>query len=73
MIRLKVYEKMAEAGFRTRKALADATGITPQNLGAIVKGDGVKRIDLDTLDKLCRALRCQPGDLMEFLPNGRSM
>ena len=31
------------------------------------------RIDSDTLDKLCRALQCQPGDLMVWVPDGEEV
>jgi putative transcriptional regulator len=30
--------------------------------------DKVRRIELATLDTLCRALQCEPGDLLEFQP-----
>lgn len=68
MIIFKVYQKMAERGFHTRQSLADAAGINPTNLGRIVKGK-VTRIDVETIDKLCRALDCQPGDLLEYAPD----
>lgn len=28
-----------------------------------------KRVDIDTLDKLCRALSCNPGDLLRYMPD----
>lgn len=71
MITFKVYEIMARRGFQTRKALADATGIHEVNIGKIVKGN-VARIDTKTLNSLCRALSCQPGDLLEYVPDAES-
>ena len=68
MVRLKVFEVMAQKGFRTRLALSEATGIHRSNLGKVVNGD-VSAIRLDTLDKLCAALGCQPGDLLEHTPD----
>lgn len=45
--------------------LAEAIGITPQNL-SILKTGKAKAIRLETLDQICRVLGCQPGDLLEF-------
>ncbi len=43
--------------------LANAIGITPANL-SILKNDKAKAIRFSTLDALCKALDCQPGDLL---------
>lgn len=67
----KVYEMMAKRGIKTRKALAEMVGIHQTNIGKIVDGD-VKRIDVDTLEGLCRALDCQPSDLLEYIPDGEA-
>ena len=69
MIKFKVYEMMAKRGFRTRKALAEAAELTEVNLGKIVKGD-VSRIEVRTINTLCEALACQPGDILEYVPDG---
>ena len=45
--------------------LADRIGITPANL-SILKNDKAKAIRFSTLEALCRELKCQPGDLLEF-------
>jgi len=45
--------------------LAEAVGITPQNL-SVLKTGRAKAIRFSTLEKLCEALECQPGDLFEF-------
>lgn len=29
-----------------------------------------KRVDTETINKLCTILECQPGDIMEYLPDG---
>lgn len=49
----------------TSRELADKVGITEANL-SILKTGKAKAIRLSTLDSLCRALDCQPGDLLEF-------
>ncbi len=48
--------------------LAEKIDITPANL-SILKTGKAKAIRFSTLDKLCEALNCQPGDILEFLPN----
>lgn len=45
--------------------LAEIIEITPANL-SILKTGKAKAIRFSTLDKLCRALNCQPGDILEF-------
>jgi putative transcriptional regulator len=45
--------------------LAERIGITPQNL-SVLKTGRAKAIRLGTLERLCQALDCQPGDLLSF-------
>ena len=45
--------------------LADRVGITITNI-SILKNGKAKAIKLSTLAKLCEALDCQPGDLLEY-------
>lgn len=45
--------------------LAEKIDITPANL-SILKTGKAKAIRFTTLDALCRALDCQPGDILEF-------
>lgn len=49
------------------KELADAIGITEQNLSLIKQGK-IKGFRFSTLDALCKYLDCQPGDLFSFIP-----
>lgn len=49
------------------KELAEAIGITEQNL-SLLKGGKVKGIRFATLAAICRHLDCQPGDLLEYVP-----
>ena len=46
--------------------LAERVGITPANL-SILKNNKAKAIRFSTLMALCHELRCQPGDLLEFV------
>jgi putative transcriptional regulator len=66
VIKFKVFEVMAQKGFRTRRALAEKAGMNATNLGRLIKG-GQARIDVSTLSALCQALECQPGDLLEYV------
>lgn len=52
---------MAKRKIRSRE-LAAAIGITEANL-SLMKNGKIKGIKLDTVDRLCKALKCQPGDL----------
>ena len=45
--------------------LSEKVGITMANL-SILKTGKARAVRVDTLNKLCAALQCQPGDLMEF-------
>jgi len=46
--------------------LADQVGITIANL-SILKNGRAKAVKLETLNKICQALQCQPGDLLEYV------
>ena len=47
--------------------LAEKVGITPANL-SILKCGKAKAIRITTMDAICRALDCQPGDILEYRP-----
>jgi putative transcriptional regulator len=47
------------------KELAERVGITEANV-SLLKSGKVKGIRFETLEKICRALQCQPGDLLEY-------
>ena len=47
--------------------LAAKIGITPQNL-SILKTGKARALRLETLDALCLYLQCQPGDILEYVP-----
>ncbi|RKM56270.1 transcriptional regulator [Butyrivibrio sp. X503] len=46
--------------------LAGKVGITLANL-SILKNNKAKAVRLETLDAICKALGCQPGDILEFV------
>jgi len=45
--------------------LSERVGITMANI-SILKNGHAKAIKIETLDKICRALDCQPGDILEW-------
>ena len=45
--------------------LADKVGITLANI-SILKNGKAKAVRFETLDKICEALHCQPGDILEY-------
>lgn len=45
--------------------LAEKVDITPQNL-SVLKTGKAKAIRFDTLEKICRVLDCQPGDILAY-------
>ena len=47
------------------KELAEIVGITEQNV-SLLKSGKVKGVRFETLEKICAALDCQPGDILEF-------
>ena len=48
------------------KELAEKVGITLANL-SILKTNKAKAVRFSTLDAICKALNCQPGDLLEYV------
>lgn len=47
--------------------LAELIDITPANL-SVLKTGKAKAVRFSTLDKICRTLDCQPGDILEYKP-----
>jgi Predicted transcriptional regulator len=51
--------------------LAERIGITPANL-SILKTGKAKAVRFTTLDAICKALDCQPGDILEHIASEES-
>ena len=51
--------------------LAEKIGITQANL-SILKTGKARAVRFSTLDSICRALGCQPGDILEFIDTEES-
>lgn len=65
MIKFKVKVLLAMREM-TQKELAERTGIRPPTVSTICTGT-VKHLPVDALDKICKVLDCQPGDLLEYV------
>ncbi len=48
--------------------LSERVGITLSNI-SILKNNRAKAIRLDTLNSICETLECQPGDIIEYIPD----
>ena len=48
--------------------LAEKVGITMANI-SVLKNGKAKAIRLSTLEAICKALQCQPGDILEYSPD----
>lgn len=55
---------LARRKMRSRE-LAERVGITEQNI-SLLKSGKVRGVRFDTLARICEALQCQPGDLLEY-------
>ena len=55
---------LARRKMRSRE-LAERIGITEQNV-SLLKSGKVKGIRFETLERICQALDCQPGDILEW-------
>ena len=68
MIRLKVAEQLKRRGW-TAYQLAKEAGLSiPVAYRLADPEGGFRRLDVETLDALCRTLGVQPGELLEWVP-----
>ncbi|MFV9483772.1 helix-turn-helix transcriptional regulator [Christiangramia sp. OXR-203] len=58
---------LEERGMKSNE-LAEMVGITTANL-SILKTGKAKAVRFSTLEAICQALDCQPGDILEYLPD----
>ena len=49
--------------------LSQEVDVTMANL-SILKNNKAKAVRFSTLDAICKALNCQPGDILEYVPDG---
>ncbi|WP_372997392.1 helix-turn-helix domain-containing protein [Lutispora sp.] len=66
MIRFKLDRIMFEKGRMKVPELVEKSNINKNTLYSIYNNNTV-RVDLSVLDRLCKALECQPGELFEYI------
>jgi len=67
MIRVNLDVMMAKRKMSLTE-LAEKVNITMANL-SVLKTEKARAIRFSTLDAICRVLECQPGDILEYLPD----
>ena len=65
------FEKLRQEKGLTVAQLADMIGITQANL-FVLKSNRGKAIRFSTLEALCAALNCQPGEILRFEPDSKN-
>ncbi|PTX44744.1 transcriptional regulator [Christiangramia gaetbulicola] len=60
-------DKILEEKDMKSNELAEIIGITTANL-SILKTGKAKAVRFSTLESICEALNCQPGDILEYQP-----
>ena len=68
VIHWKLNEVMARKRVRN-KDLAEILGITENSLYRLRKVDEMPRLTPERLNGICKALNCQPGELLEYEPD----
>ena len=64
MIRIKLSEVLGRKKM-TRKNLAELANVRPNTIGDMYN-EKVRKIDLDTLDRICAVLKCNISDLLQY-------
>jgi putative transcriptional regulator len=71
VIEVRLKQLLEERG-RTRYWLAKESGINYDTLARIERAESSNRIELRVLDEICRALECQPGDILVRVDDGKA-
>ena len=67
MIRFRLHKVAADRDITKIKDVAERAGLSALAVSGIWNNTSL-RVDLSTLNALCKALSCTPGDLLEYLP-----
>lgn len=67
VIKWKLHQLMSEQR-KTSRDLAHSIGIHENSIYRLRKEDKMPRLSHDTLDGICKFLKCQPGDLLAYVP-----
>jgi DNA-binding Xre family transcriptional regulator len=69
MIRLKVAEQLKQRGWTAYRLAKEAGLSIPVAYRLADPEGGFSRLDVETLDALCKTFQVQPGDLLEWVPD----
>jgi DNA-binding Xre family transcriptional regulator len=69
MIEITIREMAERRGITTAYQLQKALGVQPDVAAGLWRGE-LTKIGVVSLDRLCRALRCQPCGLLRYVPEG---
>ncbi|MCL5290648.1 MAG: helix-turn-helix transcriptional regulator [Firmicutes bacterium] len=67
MIRIKVSNLMGKYKMKNSD-LAELSGIRPNTISELFY-ERIKRFDVEILNRLCKAFKCQVGDILEYIPD----
>lgn len=67
MIRINIDVMLAKRKMSVTE-LSEKVGITISNI-SILKNGKAKAFRFETMDKICEVLNCQPGDILEYIPD----
>lgn len=68
MIKFKLDRILFERQRMKIPQLQEQSGVNKNTLYGIYN-NSITRVDLSVLDRICTALNCQPGDLLEYIPD----
>lgn len=68
MIKVHLHLAMAKAGIRKQTELAHLAGLTKSQVSRLFQ-EKTTGINWRTLDRLCAALDCKVGDILEYVPD----
>lgn len=69
MIKIKVSDLLEKYQMK-RRHLAELSGIRPGTVSELYY-ETIKRFDVETLNRLCKAFDCQVGDILEYIPDDK--
>lgn len=70
-IKFRLDRVMFEKGNMKIPSLQKLSNVNKNTLYGLYKGE-ITRVDISVIDRICVALNCQPGDLLEFVPDRKN-
>jgi putative transcriptional regulator len=67
MVKFRLHKIAADRDILKIKDMAEKADLAPVTVSGLWNNNTL-RVDLNTLNALCETLHCQPGDLLEYVP-----